>query len=85
MERKNVKKTCSIHSLFLYLRTIDFAMRSVHRFNFKVQRILTRWQLLVKGCTLSAGQINPYLTNGFSHHYCLIESTFIFRGIRRDF
>ena len=28
---------------------------------------------------------NPYLTNGFSHHYQLGESTFIFRDIRGDF
>ena len=28
---------------------------------------------------------NPYLTNGFSHHYQLGESTFIFRGVRSDF
>ena len=28
---------------------------------------------------------NPYLTNGFSHHYHLVESTFIFRGVRSDF
>ena len=28
---------------------------------------------------------NPYLTNGFSHHYRLGESTFIFRGVRSDF
>ena len=28
---------------------------------------------------------NPYLTNGFSHHYHLGESTFIFRGVRGDF
>ena len=28
---------------------------------------------------------NPYLTNGFSHHYHLDESTFIFRGVRSDF
>ena len=28
---------------------------------------------------------NPYLTNGFSHHYLLGESTFIFRGVRSDF
>ena len=28
---------------------------------------------------------NPYLTNGFSHHYQLAESTFIFRGVRSDF
>ena len=26
--------------------------------------------------------INPYLTNGFSHHYQLGESTFICRGVR---
>ena len=29
--------------------------------------------------------INPYLTNGFSHHYQLGESTFIVRGVRSDF
>ena len=29
--------------------------------------------------------INPYLTNGFSHHYQLSESTFIFRGVRSNF
>ena len=29
--------------------------------------------------------INSYLTNGFSHHYHLGESTFIFRGVRNDF
>ena len=28
---------------------------------------------------------NPYLTNGFAHHYHLGEPTFILRGIRRDF
>ena len=28
---------------------------------------------------------NPYLTNGFSHHYQLDESTFIFRNVRSDF
>ena len=32
-----------------------------------------------------ACQINPYLMNGFSHHYHLGESTFIFRGGRCDF
>ena len=29
--------------------------------------------------------LNPYLTNGFSHHYQLGESTFIFRGVRSVF
>ena len=29
--------------------------------------------------------INPYLTNGFSHHYQLGESTFIFRGVKNYF
>ena len=29
--------------------------------------------------------LNPYLTNGFSHHYHLGESTSVLRGIRRDF
>ena len=28
--------------------------------------------------------INPYLTNGFSHHYQMGESTFIFRGVKSD-
>ena len=31
------------------------------------------------------GQFNPYLTNGFSHHYHLGESTISFRGVRSDF
>ena len=30
-------------------------------------------------------EFNPYLTNGFSHHYQLGESTSIFRGVRSDF
>ena len=29
--------------------------------------------------------LNPYLTNGFSHHYQLGESAFIFRDVRSDF
>ena len=29
--------------------------------------------------------INPFLTNGLSHHYCLGESTFGFRCFRSDF
>ena len=29
--------------------------------------------------------VNPYMTNGFSHHYHLGESTLIFRGVRSDF
>ena len=29
--------------------------------------------------------INPLMTNGFTHRYHLGESTFIFRGIRGDF
>ena len=33
----------------------------------------------------SHGYINPYLTNGFSHHDQLDESTFIIRGVRSDF
>ena len=31
------------------------------------------------------GKLYPYLTNGFSHHYQLEESTFIFRGVRSNF
>ena len=34
---------------------------------------------------VSDNLINPYLTNGFSHHYQLDESTFIFRDVRSDF
>ena len=34
---------------------------------------------------LAGLKINPYLTNGFSHHYQLGESTFIFRGDRSNF
>ena len=30
-------------------------------------------------------KFNPYLTNGFSHHYQLNESIFIFSGVRNDF
>ena len=33
----------------------------------------------------NAHSINLYLTNGFSHHYQMGESTFIFRGVRCDF
>ena len=29
--------------------------------------------------------INPFLTNGFSHHYHLVEPTFISRVVRSDF
>ena len=29
--------------------------------------------------------VNPYLTNGFSHHNHLNESTFILREVRSDF
>ena len=32
-----------------------------------------------------ATPFNPYLTNGFSHHYHLDESIFIFRGVTSDF
>ena len=35
--------------------------------------------------TTFCGHINPYLTNGLSHHYQLGDSTFIFRGVRSDF
>ena len=33
----------------------------------------------------SHGEYNPILMNGFSHHYQLGESTFIFRGVKSDF
>ena len=34
---------------------------------------------------LNKSTFNPYLTNGFSHHYHLGQSTLIIRGIRSDF
>ena len=33
----------------------------------------------------SVSNFNPYLTNGFSHHYQLGEPTFIFRGVMSDY
>ena len=30
-------------------------------------------------------EFNPHLTNGFSHDYQLDESTFILRGVRKEF
>ena len=32
-----------------------------------------------------ANAVNLYLTNGFSHHYQLDESTFILRGVKSGF
>ena len=50
---------------------------------------LTFSSLLLYTCSGGNGKnrahINPYMTNGFSHHYHLEESTFIFRGVRSDF
>ena len=44
---------------------------------------------IVESCelcdTVVSTKINPYLTNGFSHHYQLGESTFFFRGVRSVF
>ena len=40
---------------------------------------------MLKEVTVILCFINPYLTNGFFHHYQLDESTFIFRGVRSDF
>ena len=34
-----------------------------------------------KRIMIRLGSFNPYLTNGFSHHYQLDESTFIFRAV----
>ena len=39
----------------------------------------------VSQLVISMKLFNPYLTNGFSHHYQLDESTFISRGVRSDF
>ena len=33
----------------------------------------------------SVSNFNPYLTNGFSHHYQLGLPTFMFRGVRSDY
>ena len=40
--------------------------------------------MIIMGKSIRHNWINPYLTNGFSHHH-LDESTFIFRGVRYDF
>ena len=40
---------------------------------------------MLKEVTVYLCCINPYLTNGFSHHNQLDESTFFFRGVRSDF
>ena len=34
---------------------------------------------------VSRAEVNPFVTNGFSHPYCLDESTFFLRGIRSKF
>ena len=39
---------------------------------------------LISTCS-PCSPVEPYLTNGFSHHYDLGESTFNFRGVRNDF
>ena len=46
--------------------------------------INNKWNGIVS-CDVNAFMVNPYLTNGFSHHYQLDESTFIVRGVRSDF
>ena len=40
---------------------------------------------LLKAYVIPRGWFNPYLTNNFSHHYQMGESTFIYRGVRSDF
>ena len=45
----------------------------------------TRVSFVIVTTGMSNSNINPYLTNGFSHHCQLGESTFIFRGVRSDF
>ena len=40
--------------------------------------------LLLETQSPTGRHFNPYLTNGFSHHYQLDESTFIFRGVGSD-
>ena len=35
--------------------------------------------------SISSQLLNPYSTNGFSHHYHLGESTFMSRGLRSNF
>ena len=48
---------------------------------------LRSWYLYCHGIYLIFIQknFNPYLTNRFSHHYHLGESTVNFRGVRREF
>ena len=41
--------------------------------------------VIKKNACCECENVNPYLTNGFFHHYHLEESTFIFNGVRGDF
>ena len=56
---------------------------------FHSHEILTSFQYvkdLSGGCIGSIClYFNPFLTNGFSHHYHLGEPTFVFKGIRSEF
>ena len=62
--------------VFYYL---DKSLYSMNKQNVRNYKTNTR--------TYSKTMLNPYLTNEFSHHYQLGESTFIFRGVtcRCDF
>ena len=55
-----------------------------------LQRVVTFCDVLC--CTVFAVwylgwdlEFNPFMMNGFSHHYHLDESIFIFRGVRSDY
>ena len=46
--------------------------------------IVTSFHLASSQVTSIPFYLNPYLMNGFSHHYQSGESTFIFKGARGD-
>ena len=57
-----------------------FVMYSMKKQTFDI--FFRKWQKLSNNFNQA---INPYSTNGFSHHYQLGESTFICRCVRSDF
>ena len=62
---------------------LENANELMNRISFMIA--LLNIDISVQGILRYNDLLNPYLTNGFSHHYKLGESTFIFRGARSGF
>ena len=71
-------------------------MRKVNAGRYGMRKTVLYGSLSIPMVTLTTSNViqlaqvriitfNPYLTNGFAHHYQLDESTFNFRGFRGDF